>query len=104
MGMFLLIVILSLIGSGLSVLTPIFEGNMVDQFTQFNVNKIFYYAVWVFTITCLIQTVYTFWYMILIRLNKNVKTDIKHELITSLTELETKNLDKMLISEYTKIV
>lgn len=94
MGMFLLIVILSLIGSGLSVLTPIFEGNMVDQFTQFNVNKIFYYAVWVFTITCLIQTVYTFWYMILIRLNKNVKTDIKHELITSLTELETKNFDK----------
>ena len=94
MGLFVLMIVFSLLGSGLSVLSPVFEGNMVDQFTKFNVDKIFYYACLSFTVLVLVQTVYTFWYMILIKLNKNVKTDIKHELITSLTELETQNFDK----------
>ena len=94
MGLFVLMIVFSLLGSGLSVLSPVFEGNMVDQFTKFNVDKIFYYACLSFTVIVLVQTVYTFWYMILIKLNKNVKTDIKHELITSLTELETQNFDK----------
>ena len=73
MGLFVLMIVFSLLGSGLSVLSPVFEGNMVDQFTKFNVDKIFYYACLSFTVLVLVQTVYTFWYMILIKLNKNVK-------------------------------
>lgn len=93
-GMFILIVLLSLLGSGVSVLSPIFEGNLVDQLTQFNLSKIIENAVWLFTVQVLAQMVYTVWYIILIRLNKNIKVDIKHELVTSLTGLETQNFDK----------
>lgn len=94
LGMFICIILLSLLGSGVSVLNPIFEGHMVDQLTQFNIEKIMYYAVWVFCVTVLNQMIYTVWYIVLIKLNKNVKTDIKRELIVSLTELETQNYDK----------
>ena len=93
-GMFILIVFLSLLGSGVSVLSPIFEGNLVDQLTQFNLSKIIENAVWLFTVQVLAQMVYTVWYIILIKLNKNIKVDIKHELVTSLTGLETQNFDK----------
>ena len=94
MGMFIAIILLSLLGSGVSVLNPIFEGHMVDQLTQFNIEKILYYAVCVFCVTVFNQMVYTVWYIVLIKLNKSVKTDIKRELIISLTELETQNYDK----------
>lgn len=93
-GLFLLIIALSLLGSGVSVLSPIFEGNLVDQFTQFNVKKILELAVWLFTVQVLAQMVYTVWYIVLIKLNRNIKIDIKHELVTSLTSLETQNFDK----------
>ncbi len=94
LGMFILVIILSLLGSGVSVLSPIFEGNLVDQFTQFNVPKILEYAIWLFTVQVLALMVYTVWYVFLIKLNKNIKIDIKHELVTSLTALETQNFDK----------
>lgn len=94
MGLFICIILLSLLGSGVSVLNPIFEGHMVDQLTQFNIEKIMYYAVCVFCVTVFNQMVYTVWYIVLIKLNKSVKTDIKRELIISLTELETQNYDK----------
>ena len=93
-GLFLLIIALSLLGSGVSVLSPIFDGNLVDQFTQFNVKKILELAVWLFTVQVLAQMVYTVWYIVLIKLNRNIKIDIKHELVTSLTSLETQNFDK----------
>ena len=94
LGTFIIIILLSLLGSGVSVLSPIFEGNLVDQFTQFNVSKILEYAVWLFTVQVLALMVYTVWYVFLIKLNKNIKIDIKHELVTSLTALETQNFDK----------
>ena len=94
MGLFITIILLSLLGSGVSVLNPIFEGHMVDQLTQFNIDKIIYYAICVFCVTVFNQMVYTVWYIVLIKLNKSVKTDIKRDLIVSLTELETKNYDK----------
>ncbi len=94
MGLFICIILLSLLGSGVSVLNPVFEGHMVDQLTQFNIEKIMYYAVCVFCVTVFNQMVYTVWYIVLIKLNKSVKTDIKRDLIISLTELETQNYDK----------
>ncbi len=93
-ALFIAVVLLSLLGSGVSVLSPIFEGNLVDQLTQFNVDKIFENAIWLFTVHVLSLMVYTVWYVLLIKLNKNIKIDIKHELVTSLTDLETKNFDK----------
>ena len=35
-GLFIGIIIFSLLGSGLSVLTPIFEGNILTEFTNLN--------------------------------------------------------------------
>ena len=78
LGTFILVIFLSLLGSGVSVLSPIFEGNLVDQFTQFNVSKILEYAVWLFTVQVLALMVYTVWYVFLIRLNK--KYSIANEL------------------------
>lgn len=94
LGRFVFIIILSLMGSGLSVLIPIFEGNMVAEFTSFNVEKILYYAILTLTVSVLIEIVYTFWRWIIIKLNRNVKMEIKHELVVSLTGLETQNFDK----------
>ena len=94
MKIFLLSVFLSLAGSVLNVIMPILNGNLIDQLTKFNVNRIFYYALWLLAVTIAVHIVYTFWNILILKINTNVKRDIKHQLISSLTEMEIQNFDK----------
>ncbi len=94
MGLFISIIVLSLIGSGISMLTPIFEGNIITEFTIQNFDKAIFYAIMLFVVGVVLQLTYTFWFRLLVTLNKKVKVDIKHDLIYSLVGLETQNFDK----------
>jgi len=83
-GLFIGIIIFSLLGSGLSVLTPIFEGNILTEFTNLNFDKVLLFAGCVLVLSILIKLCYFIWF----------KVDIKHSLIKNLVNLETKNFDK----------
>lgn len=93
-GLFVGIVIFSLLGSALSILTPVFEGNILTEFTNLNFNKVLILAGCVSIVAVLIKLVYLIWFRLLINLNQRVKVDIKYKLINNLVGLETKNFDK----------
>lgn len=93
-GLFIGIVIFSLLGSALSILTPVFEGNILTEFTNLNFNKVLILAGCVLIVAVLIKLVYLIWFRLLINLNQRVKVDIKYNLINNLVGLETKNFDK----------
>ena len=93
-GLFIGIIIFSLLGSGLSVLTPIFEGNILTEFTNLNFDKVLLFAGCVLVLSILIKLCYFIWFRFLVNINQRVKVDIKHSLIKNLVNLETKNFDK----------
>lgn len=92
--LFIGIIIFSLLGSGLSVLTPIFEGNILTEFTNLNFDKVLLFAGCVLVLSILIKLCYFIWFRFLVNINQRVKVDIKHSLIKNLVNLETKNFDK----------
>ncbi len=93
-GLFIGIIIFSLLGSGLSVLTPIFEGNILTEFTNLNFDRVLLFAGCVLVLSILIKLCYFIWFRFLVNINQRVKVDIKHSLIKNLVNLETKNFDK----------
>lgn len=93
-GLFIGIIIFSLLGSGLSVLTPIFEGNILTEFTNLNFDKVLLFAGCVLVLSILIKLCYFIWFRFLVNINQRVKVDIKHSLVKNLVNLETKNFDK----------
>ena len=94
MKLLLGIIFVSLFGSGVSMLLPIFEGNIVTQFTETNFDRALFYAILTLAIGVVLEGSYMLWYQLLIKMNRKVKVDIKYQLINSLVDLETKNYDK----------
>ena len=94
MGLFVAIVIFSLVGSGVSMLTPIIEGNILTEFTNLDFDKVLIYAGALLAVAIILKLIYLFWFRLLINLNQKVKVDIKYNLINNLVGLETKNFDK----------
>ena len=94
MKLLLSIIFVSLFGSGVSMLMPIFEGNIVTQFTETNFDKALIYGILMLAVGAVLEGTYMLWYQLLMRMNRKVKVDIKYQLINGLVDLETKNYDK----------
>lgn len=92
--LFILIVILSLVGSGVGMLSPVFTGQMVNYITLLDFNNVLIYAGLTLAVAILLQILYFVWVKVLITLNSRVKVDIKKTLITRLVGLKTVNFDK----------
>lgn len=94
MKLLLSIIFVSLFGSGVSMLMPIFEGNIVTQFTEANFDKALIYGILTLAVGAVLEGTYMLWYQLLMKMNRKVKVDIKYQLINGLVDLETKNYDK----------
>lgn len=89
----ILTVIFSFTYAGLSVLSPILEGNLLTAFTSLDFKYILKIAVYLTIIGVLIEIVTNIWSMIVLKLNSNCNSDLKHDLIKSLTRIKIKEFD-----------
>lgn len=89
----ILTIIFSFSYAGLSILSPILEGNLLTAFTTLDFNYILKMALYLAILGIVIEIVTNIWSMIVLKLNSNCNFDLKHDLIKSLTNIKVKNFD-----------
>lgn len=87
--------ILSISYAGFSVWSTVLSGNLLDSFTNFNLNNSIKIALILCSVYLFTEIVIHFWSMTVLKLNSNVDFDIKHKLLISLTKLKVKNFDNL---------
>ena len=89
----ILTVVFSLTYAGLSILLPVFEGNLLTAFTSLDFNNILKVAICLTITGIFIEIVTNIWSMIVLKLNSNCKFDLKQSLLKSLTRIKVKHFD-----------
>lgn len=89
----ILTIIFSLTYAGLSILSPILEGNLLSAFTTLDFNYILKMALYLSIVGIIIEVVTQIWSIIVLKLNSNCNFDLKHDLIKSLTKIKLKDFD-----------
>lgn len=89
----ILTVVFSLTYAGLSVLTPIFEGNLLTAFTTLDFKYILKMALYLAVTGVVIEIVTNIWSMIVLKLNSSCDFDLKRDLIKCLTKIKIKDFD-----------
>ncbi len=89
----ILTVVFSLTYAGLSILLPVFEGNLLTAFTSLDFNNILKVAICLTITGISIEIVTNIWSMIVLKLNSNCKFDLKQSLLKSLTRIKVKHFD-----------
>ena len=86
-------IILSFLYAGLSLLVPIFSGNLLASFSNFNSTTIIKIAIYLVVLRLFIEIVSKIWSTIILKLNNNVDFELKHNMMNSLIQLQVKNFD-----------
>lgn len=89
----ILTILFSLSYAGLSVLSPILEGNLLTAFTTLDFKYILKMAFYLAILGIIIEIVTNIWSMIVLKLNSSCNFDLKCDLIKSLTNIKVKNFD-----------
>ncbi len=92
-NLLILTIVFSLCYAGLSVLSPILEGNLLTAFTTLDFKYILKMALYLAILGIMIEVVTNIWSMIVLKLNSSCNFDLKCDLIKSLTNIKVKNFD-----------
>ena len=92
-GLCILVLFLSLLYAGISLLSPIYEGKLLGFFDNFDKNKILEAAFLLLIIRITIEIVTNLWSRAVLKLNGKVNFDLKKDMLESLTNFEMKNFD-----------
>lgn len=93
MWLCIMVIILSLGYAGISLLSPIYEGQLLSFFENFNKDKIIGIAFILLFIRIIIEIVTNLWSRTVLKLNGKVNLDLKTDMLDSLTKFEMKNFD-----------
>lgn len=89
----IMVIFLSLVYAGISLLSPIYEGKMLGLFEEFDKNQILKVALFLVLLRIVIEIVTNLWSRIVLKLNGKVNFDLKSDMLISLTNFEIKNFD-----------
>ena len=89
----ILTVIFSFLYAGLSVLSPILEGNLLTAFTSLDYSYILKMGLYLAIVGIAIEIVTNIWSMVVLKLNSNCNFDIRHDLMKCLTNIRVKDFD-----------
>lgn len=89
----IMVIILSLGYAGISLLSPIYEGQLLSFFQDFNKYKIIEIAFILLLVRIVIEIVTNLWSRTVLKLNGKVNIDLKTDMLNSLTNFEMKNFD-----------
>lgn len=88
-----LTIVFSLLYAGISLLSPIYEGEMIGKFENFDKTGILKTALLLLAIRVVIEIVTNIWSRIVLKLNGRVNFDLKSDMLESLTNFQVVNFD-----------
>lgn len=89
----IMVIILSLVYAGISLLSPIYEGKMLGFFENFDKIGILRTALFLVILRIVIEIITNIWSRVVLKLNGKVNFDLKRDMLESLTNFEIKNFD-----------